>query len=65
MNTTYNALVVPAHLTQPVRIETVDTVKAALDAAAKNPTLPGTSSGLPSSFSTCRWPPDQAGQGAT
>ncbi|MBE4718692.1 hypothetical protein [Pseudarthrobacter sp. AB1] len=30
MKTTYNALIVPAHLTQPVRIETVDTVMAAL-----------------------------------
>jgi hypothetical protein len=30
MNTTYNALIVPAHLAQPVRIETVDTVMAAL-----------------------------------
>ncbi|MET3920905.1 DUF3846 domain-containing protein [Arthrobacter sp. UYEF20] len=30
MNTTYNALIVPAHPTQPVRIETVDTDMAAL-----------------------------------
>ncbi|WP_427006008.1 DUF3846 domain-containing protein [Pseudarthrobacter sp. H2] len=30
MNTTYNALIVPAHLTQPVRIETVDTDMPAL-----------------------------------
>lgn len=30
MNTTYNALIVPAHLTQPVRIETVDTDMEAL-----------------------------------
>lgn len=30
MNTTYDALIVPAHLTQPVRIETVDTDLEAL-----------------------------------
>jgi len=30
MNTTYNALIVPAHLTQPVRIATVDTGMPAL-----------------------------------
>jgi hypothetical protein len=30
MNTIYNALIVPAPLTQPVRIETVDTDMAAL-----------------------------------
>ena len=30
MNTTYNALIIPSHLTQPVRIEAVDTVMAAL-----------------------------------
>jgi hypothetical protein len=30
MKTTFNALIVPAHLTQPVRIETVDTDMEAL-----------------------------------
>ena len=30
MNTTYNALIVPANLAQPVRIETVDTAMAVL-----------------------------------